>query len=192
MNDDERQLIASLEAQEQRLVFDRFDNAVRGGWATRWSRPRSSDRYRSRSTSAATASNCFMPRSRAPRPRTTLVSSARSTSWTGSPKPRISSAAGSRPPGPNSTRPRRRASLFRGAWRRLSDPHPRRRRYRHDHRLRPTPGPGPRLCDRDDRNVSSTSETLSSGHSAPLSPNSAFPCPRCFSSLAAVSAATST
>ena len=27
MKDDERQLIASLEAQEQRLVFDRFDNA---------------------------------------------------------------------------------------------------------------------------------------------------------------------
>jgi uncharacterized protein (UPF0303 family) len=26
MNDDERQLIASLEAQEQRLVFTRFDN----------------------------------------------------------------------------------------------------------------------------------------------------------------------
>ena len=27
MTDEERQLIASLEAQEQRLVFDRFDNA---------------------------------------------------------------------------------------------------------------------------------------------------------------------
>jgi uncharacterized protein (UPF0303 family) len=27
MSDDQRQLIASLEAQEQRLVFDRFDNA---------------------------------------------------------------------------------------------------------------------------------------------------------------------
>jgi uncharacterized protein (UPF0303 family) len=169
MNDDERRLISSLEAQEERLVFTRFDDA---------------DAWRLGSAMVAAATERSLPVTidirrhgqqlfHAARPGTTaendawierkvnVVNRFAAASYLVGRRLAATSTALDEALGV-------RAAAVRGARGRLPDPHPRGRRGGQRRRLRIAPGRGPRLRHRDDRSIPRRVRTISLTNEHPV------------------------